>query len=281
MKYSTEDIIVWAEYYKEVSSFNKVAKKFNVNVKTVNKWLKKLKVELNITFPYEEREKLKSAGLKKCNKCNLIKVLDKFETFDNNTKHRSVCEVCRAEENLQYRNSHKEESKEYQKRHRAENIDYIVIRDKARYQKNKDRWKIRQQDTYNKNHSLIMAKRAKRHAERMKNDPEYALRRTARSRINLAIKRIGGKKSQSSLEYLGCSINELKSYIEKLWKQDMTWDNYGFYGWHIDHIIPLSSFSLINEKELKRACHYTNLQPLWAHENFSKGAKISEEFDNA
>jgi hypothetical protein len=60
--------------------------------------------------------------------------------------------------------------------------------------------------------------------------------------------------------------------MEKQFKNEMTWENYGFYGWHIDHIIPLSSAK--NEEELYKLCHYTNLQPLWAKENLSKGAKI-------
>jgi hypothetical protein len=52
----------------------------------------------------------------------------------------------------------------------------------------------------------------------------------------------------------------------------MSWGNYG--QWHIDHIIPLSSFNLLEEQQFKIACHYTNLQPLWAKENLSKGNKI-------
>ena len=54
----------------------------------------------------------------------------------------------------------------------------------------------------------------------------------------------------------------------------MNWDNYGFYGWHIDHIIPLDFYDLQNREEFLKACHYTNLQPLWAEENITKGNKI-------
>jgi hypothetical protein len=52
----------------------------------------------------------------------------------------------------------------------------------------------------------------------------------------------------------------------------MSWDNYGFYGWHIDHVIPLSSAK--TEEEVYKLCHYTNLQPLWAEDNLKKGSKI-------
>ncbi len=52
----------------------------------------------------------------------------------------------------------------------------------------------------------------------------------------------------------------------------MTWKNKEFYGWHIDHIVPLSSAK--TEEDVYKLCHYTNLQPLWSKDNMSKGSKL-------
>jgi hypothetical protein len=79
-------------------------------------------------------------------------------------------------------------------------------------------------------------------------------------------------KSGSSINDLGCSVRELKIYLESKFQSGMSWDNHG--EWHIDHIKPLSSFNLSNRDEYLKACHYTNLQPLWAKDNFKKNNKI-------
>jgi predicted nucleic acid-binding Zn ribbon protein len=73
------------------------------------------------------------------------------------------------------------------------------------------------------------------------------------------------------------SKSELLSYFESKFKEGMTWENYGWYGWHIDHIRPCSSFDLTNSEELKKCFHYTNLQPLWGMDNMSKGNKLPDE----
>jgi hypothetical protein len=85
-----------------------------------------------------------------------------------------------------------------------------------------------------------------------------------------------GRKTGHTEELLGCSIRDLREYLERQFLPDMTWDNYGIHGWHIDHIIPLSYFDLSDSEQQRRAWHYTNLQPLWARDNIKKSNKIEE-----
>jgi len=94
-----------------------------------------------------------------------------------------------------------------------------------------------------------------------------------RSRLNSALK--NNQKVGSAVNDLGCSIEFLKKHLEKQFKEGMNWNNYGLYGWHIDHIKPLDCFDLSDREELLKACHYTNLQPLWAEDNLSKGSKVN------
>lgn len=102
-------------------------------------------------------------------------------------------------------------------------------------------------------------------------DETLKLKRNLRSRLNKAIKH--NNKSGSAVNDLGCSIDFLKQYLESKFLPSMSWENYGRSGWHIDHIRSLNSFNLNNRQELLKACHYSNLQPLWAKDNLSKGCK--------
>ena len=69
-------------------------------------------------------------------------------------------------------------------------------------------------------------------------------------------------------------VAELRDYLESKFQPGMTWDNWTTNGWHIDHIKPLASFDLTDREQFLRACHYTNLQPLWAIDNLKKGSKV-------
>ena len=79
-------------------------------------------------------------------------------------------------------------------------------------------------------------------------------------------------KKLHSQQLLGASHEKTVEHIESLFQPGMSWSNYG--KWHIDHIIPCASFDLKCPVQQLACCHYTNLQPLWAFDNMSKGAKI-------
>jgi len=84
------------------------------------------------------------------------------------------------------------------------------------------------------------------------------------------------KGAPSSLwlkDIIGLSQEELRLYLESRFQPGMAWENWTTDGWHLDHIKPLAAFDLNNPEELKKACHYTNLQPLWSQENLSKSSK--------
>jgi hypothetical protein len=95
-----------------------------------------------------------------------------------------------------------------------------------------------------------------------------------RGRLSQAIR--NNYKSGSAVRDLGCSIEELRIYLESKFYPNpetgemMSWDNYGRSGWHIDHIRPLCRFDLTNEVQLKEACNFINLQPLWFKDNLEK-----------
>lgn len=90
-------------------------------------------------------------------------------------------------------------------------------------------------------------------------DLSFRLQKTIRARILSALKR--GSKCSSSMELLGCSIEEAKIHIEKQFVDGMSWDNWGKL-WHLDHRIAIGLFNLLEPSGQHAAFHYTNLQPL-------------------
>lgn len=99
----------------------------------------------------------------------------------------------------------------------------------------------------------------------------HRIRMALRSRLRCAAKR--SYKSGSAIADLGCSIPEFRAHIESLFVAGMSWSNWGYRGWHIDHKRALATFDLTDPEQVRQACHYTNLQPLWALDNIRKGAQ--------
>lgn len=162
----------------------------------------------------------------------------------------------------EYNRRNKEKRRIYDKQYRSINKEKIAINDSIRHKKyysiNKEKINKRNSLYYNNGYEK----------RRKSVDINFKLRKLLRTRLQSAMR--GNYKSGSAVRDLGCSIDELKIHLEKQFKSGMNWQNHGKFGWHIDHIKPLSSFDLTNPQQLKEAVHHTNLQPLWWQENLSK-----------
>lgn len=209
--------------------------------------------------------------MKKCNHCKTLQPLAGFHR--NKKKPDGRCPECKGCESVRkkkYYQKNKDRidaknrkwSKEHQEQQRA----------LGRKSYHKRKFKAKQyNDQWRKNNRNYPAKWAR---QKRQDDLIFRLKDNLRCRLYRALKR--GYKAGSAVQDLGCSVEELKQYLEKQFYprstgEEMTWDNHSPDGWHIDHIIPLSAFDLTKRKEFLKACHFTNLQPLWAEENYAKG----------
>lgn len=107
--------------------------------------------------------------------------------------------------------------------------------------------------------------------------PATKLSRNVRRRLGEFLK--SNKEEYSKT--IGRSPEQLRIYIESLWQEGMSWENYSNDGWHIDHIVPISKWKefrhLITDDKYASPNLYLNLQPLWAMDNILKGNKILPE----
>jgi len=110
--------------------------------------------------------------------------------------------------------------------------------------------------------------------ERERRDPQFKLRLRIGTAIRESLLSRGERKNGRKWESLvGYTSKDLKRHLERQFAKGMLWDNYG--EWHIDHIISQSSFKYQSPDDLEFVACWaiTNLRPLWAEQNSSKGAK--------
>ena len=158
---------------------------------------------------------------------------------------------------------------EYSRRYRAAKSESILQKKKQWYASNKESTLKYQADYYANNKERIVRRVVQYRQNRLKTDPTFKLQKNLRHRLSKLLKQ---QSSKIAISFLGCSLDELKKHLGFQFQPGMTWDNYG--QWHIDHKVPLSSFDLTDLEQIKLACSYNNLQPLWAKDNRSKSDKV-------
>lgn len=154
------------------------------------------------------------------------------------------------------------------KKRRAANPEPTRARSRAWSKANPERV-LENNRAWRKANPEKLAARRKRERARRKMNPNQRLADSLRQRLGVAIR--NQQKSGSAVFDLGCTIDELKTYLESKFEPNMSWDNWSKIGWHIDHIKALSKFDLTDREQFLKAVHYTNLQPLWWLDNLKKG----------
>jgi hypothetical protein len=215
-----------------------------------------------------------------CNKCKEEKNIFEFG-IHNSTKDklRMACKECRKTEGKIYRDNNVEKRKktiinwynknpEYNQSYYINNKEKINLRNKSWYESNKEKHRENNKNWSEKNIEKVRKYHNDLIKRQRKLDPLKKLIFNVRNRISSVLK----NKNSSSFEIVGCTPVFLKEHLENQFTEGMSWDNQGQYGWHIDHIVPLSSAK--TNEEIYKLCHYTNLQPLWAEDNLKKSNKI-------
>lgn len=220
--------------------------------------------------------------LKTCTKCNIEKDIEEFhKKTSSKDGHRSDCRSCSS----QYSINRREETREYNKKYAIDNIDKIKEYKKEYYLENieyfrdknkkasidldKEKKKEYQKRYYNKEETKVKVKEYRK--KRYNTDILYRLSINIRKRIGESLRSNSINKNVKYETILGCTFLEFKDYISKLFQEGMSWENHG--EWHLDHKTPVSWGKC--DEDIIRLNHHTNFQPLWKHDNLSKGNRYS------
>lgn len=126
------------------------------------------------------------------------------------------------------------------------------------------------------NRQTVNAKKNVWRNNRLKTNQLYKLQCDISNCIRASFRKKGISKNRiASNAIIGCSQLYFRKYIESLFTDGMTWANKGKSGWHLDHMIPISSAK--TSYDLLRLNHHTNFQPLWWYDNLEKSDSILNE----
>ena len=215
------------------------------------------------------------------------KIYDR-EYYLKNKEKKKIYAENNKERILKYYKEYYLKNKEYFKQYKLKNKYYIKEYREQYRLKNKE--KILEYSLKNKEYfKQLRLKNIEHYREynkkyrfnRRKTDLHFKLSCCLRSQISRAIRYScirkgvkGSYKSNSTINLLGCSIDDFKKHLQSLFEPWMSWKNYG--KWHIDHIKPCALFDLTLPKQQQECFHWSNMRPLEAIENIKKGKKYEQ-----
>ena len=188
---------------------------------------------------------------KLCKDCGLIRPASAFsKDKSKSTGLATYCKDCQ---------------KVRKQRHYWSNPDQSRASSNSWYYANKARANQSARAWSRNNRDKRLTARRKRYRERIETDVNFKLDFSMRGALQRLIKKGG---SSTKLPY---SADMLRQRIECQFTPGMSWSNYG--DWEIDHKIPMSMMLARGEVRHHIVNALCNLQPMWKHQNRSKGAR--------
>jgi hypothetical protein len=228
--------------------------------------------------------------MKTCTVCKIEKELNLFNKNKNKKDGlNSFCKTCRKKYDILNKDRIKQKGKEWRDQN-PNKVKENNIKSLGKYKYNltdyKKEWNklnpeklkqyrekylnnldINERKKYSQTYYRLNSKNLKeKRINNYHNNPIFKISTLIRNSINRTFKRGGYSKNSSTLEIIGCSFEEFKSYLESKFEPWMNWENQGKYngelnfGWDLDHITPIKISK--SKEEVILLNHYTNLQPL-------------------
>ena len=193
---------------------------------------------------------------KKCKSCEKWLDFDNFYYSDSyNTRvYDPHCIPCKNAINNKWHN----DNKEYHNKLNSKNGKSLEYKKYYSDYYFENKLKIRKKANINQN-------------IRYATDPGFKLKKRLLNGIYNYFKR---GVNDGIVKLLPYTMDELKTHLESQFDNSMNWANYGSY-WSLDHIRPISSFDIIDEKseDFLKCWGLFNLRPLENTRNFEKRDK--------
>lgn len=199
---------------------------------------------------------------KRCHVCKELKSINEFcKDITRKDGYAYICKICL-----------KKRHKEYY----GKNRDKMLVTFSNWYKNNKEKKKAKNL-LWRNNNPIKVKEQSKRAHSLRQSTPLLKLNSYVSHLLWWSLKNNkNGQHWESSVNF---NLYDLKTHLESLFKDEMSWENYSYYGWHIDHIIPISlwKFRTSEDREFKQCWALANLQPLWGKENMRKNNKLRLE----
>lgn len=225
-------------------------------------------------------------GARLRNSCKVCRNAQKRKATEKREQLSPIAREERLKKVRAYGMANRQSIMDYQRQWKAENPEHVKRKQREYYDANacaiRDRasaWKKSNPDRRLENNRRWAKENPEKSAESSRKNkarrmkvPISAFIERVRGLIAASIRNRGYTKRAKSHEILCCDWDFFKIHIERQFLNGMSWEKMGN-EIHIDHIVPLATAT--TEAEVLALNHFTNLRPLWAAENLSKGAQIT------